>query len=194
MQRKPKPEQGYGALAAAIANNEPWALEQIYRENYPAVEAYVLKNNGTRDDAKDLFQDSVIVVWQKIRERSFVDQKATAIGGFIFQIARFKWLDKLKSARHKVTVSMEVVPLIQDEQARDPDLLKEDCEKAEVAEKVSEQVAKLGDKCKKLLQAFYFEKLSMKDIGEKFGYEAESVRTLKYRCMQKLRQFYQDNK
>lgn len=48
---------------------------------------------------------------------------------------------------------------------------------------------KLGQKCKELLELFYFKKLSMKDISKKLGFASEKVaKNQKYRCIEKAKE------
>jgi RNA polymerase sigma factor (sigma-70 family) len=48
---------------------------------------------------------------------------------------------------------------------------------------------KLDDKCRHVLDRFYFERKDLATIATEMGVEEESIRTIKYRCMMKLRAF-----
>jgi len=48
-------------------------------------------------------------------------------------------------------------------------------------------VGQLGDTCKKILLAFYYENLSMREILDLLDYENEQVvRNKKYKCLKQL--------
>ena len=49
-------------LLKGLAKNDKKAVEAIYKGNYNMVQAMILKNNGNADDAKDIFQEAMIVL------------------------------------------------------------------------------------------------------------------------------------
>ena len=59
-------------LLEGLAANDSNAIETIYRENYTAIQAFIVKNNGYPDDAKDIFQEAMIVLFEKAKSSSFV--------------------------------------------------------------------------------------------------------------------------
>jgi len=50
-------------LIDAIKANDSVALQEFYTRNYYKTEAMVLKNNGTQEQAKDIYQEAFIAVW-----------------------------------------------------------------------------------------------------------------------------------
>jgi DNA-directed RNA polymerase specialized sigma24 family protein len=80
-------------------------LEAIYKANYGVVEHHVLKNSGSSDDAKDVFQEGIIILCKNIREGKF--QGTSTIGTYLFSICRFVWL---KMLQHKVRYSDAEMP------------------------------------------------------------------------------------
>lgn len=176
-------------LVAGIANNDERALQLVYTQNFKSVLHFVLKNNGKEEDARDLFQDTIIATWMNIKEGKFNERNESNIGGYIFQIARNKWLDKLRSAPVKNTMR-----LVTDEMESEPmDDLDEAFEKENSIQYMESLYANLGDNCREILNRFYFGKKSLAEIGEELNYDAETLRTTKYRCMMKLRKMHQEN-
>jgi DNA-directed RNA polymerase specialized sigma24 family protein len=64
-----KQEINEQALLKGLARNETKAVETIYRENYNMVQALIINNNGSADDAKDVFQEAMIVLYEKARSK-----------------------------------------------------------------------------------------------------------------------------
>ena len=59
----------------------------------------------------------------------------------------------------------------------------------EMKSQLMQLVDKLGEACKKILLAFYFENLSMREILNHLDYENEQVvRNKKYKCLKQLEQ------
>ena len=166
---------------AAVKENDSEILKSLYQANYPKIEALVLKNNGSTEQAKDIFQEAFLAFWRNTRAGKFTPKSESAIGGYIYQIAKFKWTDVLRSAHNKKVVSME-------EKFPNPiamDILSDEDE--EKLERVMKAFGDLGDGCKTILTLFYFDKKSMRDISASLEIDEASARNKKYRCMQRLK-------
>jgi DNA-directed RNA polymerase specialized sigma24 family protein len=58
-------------LLEGLAISDKKAVETIYKENFNAVQSLIINNNGSSDDAKDIFQEAMIVLYEKVRSGSF---------------------------------------------------------------------------------------------------------------------------
>ncbi|HDO26682.1 MAG TPA: sigma-70 family RNA polymerase sigma factor [Bacteroidetes bacterium] len=173
-------------LVEAIKVNEEWALRTLYKDNYEKVETLILRNSGTKEEAKDIFQEAFIAAWRNIKDNKFLPENNSAINGYLYTIAKNKWMDYLRSPEYKKKVAFnssiaEPVHLPADGKGDSEEFNK----KLSVA---MEAFEKLGEACKNLLIKFYFEKKSMKEIAEELQMDASSARNKKYRCMQVLRE------
>jgi len=56
------------AVFRAIGNNDKAAIESVYSENYALIQHFVISNNGTEDDARDIFQEAMMVLYEKSRQ------------------------------------------------------------------------------------------------------------------------------
>lgn len=176
-------------LVAGIAKNNQRALDYLYQHNFPAVKQFVMKNSGNDSDASDIFQEAIVATWLNIREGKFQSLNGTPLGGYLFQVARNKWLDKLRSKSFRSTVR-----LVEEEIEYEPiSHVEHDDSKSERIQYLQGLYNKLGDKCKSILKEFYFNNKSLKEIGNELNYDAETLRTMKYRCMMKLRKMHQNN-
>lgn len=165
---------------SGLLRNDPATVRTLYRTHLPAVKRYVLQNNGTGSDAEDVFQEALMVLWMSVKEGRLVPDSDP--GGFLFRVAKNKWLDVVRSAAHK---HMKVV---HDQRAQEP--------AADVPDDMEDRIVrlrgvyeKLDDKCRTVLDQFYFERKDLATIAAGLGVEEESIRTIKYRCMMKLRAF-----
>jgi len=158
-------------------------LRRIYKESYPIVRSYVLANSGTEPEAKDVFQEAVTNAWINQQKGSYTPRDNQSVGAYVFTIAKYKWLDKLKSKSHKSTMRL-VTEEVSEREQQDAGL--DDIDVAYL----NTLYARLDDKCKVMLKKFYFEKMSMREIAADLGVGEESVRTMKYRCVMKLRKMH----
>jgi RNA polymerase sigma factor (sigma-70 family) len=165
---------------SGLQRNDPAVLRELYAKHFPAVRQFVLQNSGTVADAQDVFQEAMSTLWLKARQGTV---KADGDpGGFLFQVAKYKWLDTVRSAAHR---HMKVVH--DDRREHAPADAPDDVE--ERLERLRGIYAKLDDKCRAVLDRFYFERKDLASIASEMGVEEESIRTIKYRCMMKLRAF-----
>ncbi len=165
-----------------LKESDEKVLQYIYVSNYPRIEQYVLGNSGTADDARDIYQEAFLAVWRNVQLGRFTPQNDTAISGYIYQVARNKWLDQLRAVKNKKTASLP--DEISHQLADSPPL---DEAEAGYLETVKAEYDQLGDPCRELLNRFYFKKESMREIAEHFSWTEATTKNNKYRCLQRLR-------
>ncbi|MBN8665965.1 MAG: sigma-70 family RNA polymerase sigma factor [Chitinophagales bacterium] len=165
-----------------LKENDEKVLQYIYVSNYPKVERFVLDNNGTADDARDVYQEAFVAVWRNVQMDRFQPQNESAVAGYLYQIARNKWLDQIRSVKNRKTTTM---PENAFEQVADEPMIEEG--DLQYLELVKEKYEALGDPCRDLLKRFYFKKESMREIAAHYSWTEASAKNNKYRCLQKLR-------
>ena len=171
-------------LLEGLARNDAKAVETIYKDNYGVVQALIINNNGSADDAKDIFQEAMIVLYEKVRSGTF--ELNCQIRTYVYSVSRRLWLKKLQqSNRYSTPVeSLEAVVPVDDEvEAHDQRNLE--------YETLSKAIGSLGEPCKSLLEAFYLQKRNMQEIAEGFGYtNADNAKTQKYKCLMRLKKIF----
>lgn len=187
MQEKKPTLSSSNSFLEAVKNNNAQVLKNLYVSNYPKIEILVLKNSGSKEQAKDIYQDAFLAVWQNIKQNRFIPKSESSINGYLYTIAKNKWMDILRSQGYKKTIVASQLNHfeIKDEENNgiDDDILKD-----KRLEDVMFAFKNLGEACKSLLRMFYFEKKSMNLIAEELAIDSASTRNKKYRCMQKLRE------
>jgi len=145
---------------------------------------FILNNNGDEDDAKDVYQESIIVVYNKIQSGDF--ELTSKLKTYIYSISRRIWLKKLAQQSKKTNNISEFEDVI---------AVEEDLEHHEAKDlqfdKMDSALQQLGEPCKTIIQDFYINNLSMQDISEKFGYtNTDNAKTQKYKCLQRLKKLF----
>src|SRR5438094_470858 len=89
-------------LIRAIQGGDERALSQLYRLHWPMVSHFVLQNSGSEDDARDVYQEGVMVFYEKVREGSL--ELSCQIKTYLYAVCRRLWLKRLttKSRLHGV--------------------------------------------------------------------------------------------
>ncbi len=152
------------------------ALKGLYNI-LPLAKKYIRDNNGTTDDAEDIFQDALVVLCKKVQSNDFI--LSAPLKTYLLAIVKNCWLQELRN-RKKLPAGQAV----------------DDIGATEVYEEPGFVFAKaafdlLGEKCKQLLIMFYFKKEDYKTIAAALAFSDEKIaKNQKYRCLQKAKETY----
>ena len=173
-------------LADAFLNNKELLLKEFYIAEYPKTKYYILKNGGTTENAKDIYQEAFFACWKKLSAEKSNPKNKAEIEAYLFTAAKNKWIDQLRVSGKKKIVSIdEKVHHLQADETSPITEVQEDEKQLKVTLAAFEN---LGQACKDILTQFYFHKMSMKAIAESLGLEEASAKNKKYRCIQKLKE------
>lgn len=153
-------------------------IRDLYRDIFPKVRAYVLKNGGNQQTAEDVFQEALISLYKSIRKPGFRVQ--TSLTQYLFAVSKYIWIKKLKKGvRETGTYSVEEA-LIYEEMTETAAM--EDERHILLFEKLGQ----LSGDCRQVL-SYFFQGYSMGEIAKKMGYQSEAyTRKRKYKCKKRL--------
>ena len=177
------------ALITAIRSGDERALAHLYRLHWPMVSHFVLQNSGSEDDAQDVYQEGVMVFYEKVRDGSL--ELSCQIKTYLYAVCRRLWLKRLTSR------SRFGVRLLDDEEhgpylntGAEDDLLAAEEQDRRFAT-MGEAMAHLGEPCRSLLEGFYLLDKSMQDLTAEFGYtNADNAKNQKYKCLVRLKKLF----
>lgn len=171
------------ALLEGLANNDGKAIETIYRDHFNMVQALVMTNNGTADDAKDIFQESIIVLYEKVKTGTF--ELNCQLKTFVYSVSRRLWLKRLQYQNRFTLIGETDEVVIVDEDMEEHEKRNADFIRMERA------IGSLGEPCKSLLEAYYLQKRGMQEIASEFGYtNADNAKNQKYKCLMRLKKLF----
>lgn len=147
-------------------------FEKLYLDMFPRVARYISKRGGSFDEAKDIFQESVVIYYEKMTGSGVdVVQHTDA---YLMGIARHLWI---KACKGKARLA---------DDSRDADIA--DSKELSASERVLGFLTVAGQKCMELLHAFYYDKQNMKEVATNFGFSSERSATVqKFKCLEKVR-------
>src|SRR5947208_6010509 len=90
-------------LLRGLTKNDSKAIDSIYKDNFNMVQAFILNNNGTYDDARDIFQEAMITLYEKAKSESFV--LTSQIKTYIYSVCRRLWLKRLQQMGRYIATS-----------------------------------------------------------------------------------------
>jgi RNA polymerase sigma factor (sigma-70 family) len=176
-------------LLTELAAGRRSATESIYRQHYNTITKWILGNGGSEDDASDIYQESMVILYEKAQN---VDFRLTCkIGTYLFAISKNLWYKKVEQYQ-KMPVRLPDAAGQDDriDWASDDDISAHQEREAYYAQ-LNVALDKLGEPCSSLLKAFYHKDKSMQDIAADFGYtNPENAKTQKYKCLTRLRKLF----
>ena len=183
--QKPKEQFTDNDFMVGLLNGNNDVLSALYKKYYNIVLKFILYNSGTSAAAQDIYQETIIVLFESVKKPGF--ELKCQLQTYIFSIAKRLWLKELKkngkTFLFKEAEENNLVDVSED--------LKEFDEKEAEIEKMNNSLIDLGEPCSELIKDFYINKLSMEEIAEKFGYtNADNAKTQKYKCLQRLKKIF----
>ncbi|MFM1744569.1 MAG: hypothetical protein RLZZ630_506 [Bacteroidota bacterium] len=171
-------------LIIALRSGDEQALRQVYRAHYTMVVNMVTNNAGSLQEAKDVYQETIIVFYENIRREGF--ELNCRLKTYLYSVARRIWLKQLerkKKFNGRIEDSDEFVELGMEEESR----------REEQFAAMHVALESLGEPCRSILKDFYLNKQSMEEITLKFGYtNTDNTKNQKYKCLKRLKKLFFD--
>ncbi|MCF8396621.1 MAG: sigma-70 family RNA polymerase sigma factor [Bacteroidales bacterium] len=167
-------------LLEGIRQHNTDVLKFIYRSYYPQIQHLVVTNSGNDDDAQDIYQDALIVIYKKIlkNEIQLVD---CSFGTYLYSICKLLWLKQLEKKKQNNDFYPEDDVIVDDNE----ELLQE-FEQMEKFKLFQKHFRSLRKDCRKVLE-LSLEKVPLKKIAEIMGYKSDKyAKKRKYQCKEKL--------
>lgn len=179
-----KPYQNEQDLLKGLALGDKQTIEIIYKDHYNLIQSLILNNNGSADDAKDIFQEAMIVLYEKVRSGRF--ELNCQLKTYLYSVSKRLWLKKLSTNNRFVSTGVEL------EQSFSVEEEVEAHERRDAEFDMMEKaIASLGEPCKSLLEAYYLNKQNMQVIAAAFGYtNADNAKNQKYKCLVRLKKIF----
>ncbi|MBK8194411.1 MAG: RNA polymerase sigma factor [Lewinellaceae bacterium] len=175
----------------ALRNNDARLIREIYTLHSEQALRWVQRNNGTADDARDVFQEAIIAVYEKAYDPGFVLN--CPLGALLHVIYSRKWIDRLRHKNQESGVRKEEELRYTAEVAGDVLITAEDALAAQAGqERLSAAFGQLSDLCRRMLELLS-NGTSPRDTAALL--EMNSVDTLyrrKNACTERWRTVYQN--
>ena len=162
----------------ALLTNDQRGVQDIYDTYLPRLEAILGKMGCLKDEAWEVFQESLIVILNKAQQPDF--QLSSSFYTFLVSIAKFKWFNESKK-KHKKNVTIDEIGTLSDK----GDIM-ETILKLERFQLYQEKMKELDPLCQQLFELF-FNKVSLREIASELGLNTENAaKQKKYKCQKKL--------
>ncbi len=159
----------------------------LYKKVYPLVEYYIVRNSGTKDDASDVFQDTLLLFYKQIMQNSF-DEKYKVFG-YLYKISLYKWMNKAKkNSKIKFVDEIENLDYIMVHETANETISNPD------ENIIRKLFSPIGEKCIELMTYTTYSSLLLEDIMLRM--KLNSVAAVKMqlkRCKEKLLKEIEEN-
>lgn len=166
-------------LIEQIKKNDPIALQEFYKNNKKEFLLFLNRYNLNLQDALDVYQDAIIALVENAKKGK-IDNIQSSLKTYLFGIGKFMVFQKFKKQKRNILIE---------------DFQNLEFEDEIIEDEISIQVVllqkafdKMGEKCKKVLQLFYYEEKKLDEIQIELGYSNKDVlKSQKSRCLKQLK-------
>ncbi len=165
-------------LLSALLNNDMSGIREIYRRYLPRISRLITTNGGNGEDAKDIFQEALIILYEKAGEPDF--KLSSSLYTLLYGICRNLWGNRLQKK------SSSNVTLGEGDKYKIDEDIQQTIQQEEENRIFWDAFGQLGEDCRNLLRLF-FDKVKMKEIAELMGYGSVSyAKKRKFQCKERL--------
>jgi len=146
----------------------------LYKKAFPAAAKYINRMGGSFDEAKDVFQDALVIYYEKtIAAKLNLNISDTA---YLVGIAKHLWLKRYKEGNKHTPLDGVDIPV-------------DEVEENFSNTRLIHFLQTAGKKCMDLLKSFYYDQVPLADAAELFGFSGvRSATVQKYKCLEKVRE------
>jgi RNA polymerase sigma factor (sigma-70 family) len=164
-----------------LKSRDNHAYEILYKFYFPSVRNFIMKNNGSEDDAKDIFQETILVLLEKVPKDDF--NLTSSLKTFIFAISSNLWLKRLRDSKKLVRAEADVY----EKYLTDYEEAEKEMEEKN-SNKVFNVLKKVTNKCITLLKAIFYDEKNIDTITKEFGYtNKHNAQNQKFKCLEQAR-------
>jgi len=153
-------------------------LTYIYKVYYPLIRSFIHVNKGNDEDAKDVFQEALIIIYRETQKPGFVIN--TKFKSYLYSICKVLWLKALRRKRIHLRNVVELTEYVESTSRS------KRFEETYEYRLIRKYFKRLGKDCQKVLE-MAIKKVPMQEIAKIMGYKSEGfARNRTYRCKQML--------
>ncbi|HEY4205865.1 MAG TPA: sigma-70 family RNA polymerase sigma factor [Puia sp.] len=177
------PDQRY---LDGLLSNDNQLVDEIYRLFSPGIRNWVLQNSGGEADAADIFQESLIDIYNQVKHKGL--QLTCPFQPFLLLVCKRKWLNEIKKrGLRQVTKSSDALSEYGEDVFAAAERVGIEEEKARL---FFQQFERLGEKCREILRMSLTGERQEK-IAELLGVTYGYLRKRKSECMATLMSYVQ---
>ncbi|MBE0660934.1 MAG: sigma-70 family RNA polymerase sigma factor [Bacteroidales bacterium] len=172
-------------MLEGLSRSESNAVRKVYDLVLPSVIAWVQENNGSEDDARDLFQEALIALFLKLENGDFI--LTCTLKSFLRIVCRNLWLTRLRDSKNHQTSALDGIEVEAEENDLPEQIAQTDRNRLFIT-----HFNKLSENCRKLLGMF-FNKIPFAEIALRLNTSEGYIKKAKFKCKERLISAIQDD-
>jgi RNA polymerase sigma factor (sigma-70 family) len=171
---------GTDEIIQGILNSDENIIKYVYSENYIVIRKFINDNTGNDDETADVFQDAIMVIYNKAKEGNL--NIYVSFGTYLFSIAKRLWYDQLRKKSQKNIVSdLQGIDVIDDVDEFDYESTYNERHKL-----IWKHFEKLTEDCRKVIKLF-IDQHSITEVTGIMQYSSEQhTKNKRFRCKNRL--------
>jgi RNA polymerase sigma factor (sigma-70 family) len=166
-------------ISVGIKERDSVVLDFIYEKYFYQISAFIKKNSGSDEDAQDVYQDAILVIYQKLAKENLIID--SSFNTYLYSVCRLIWLKKLEKRKNEKTFFADSENFINIDGE-----IEDWYELNERYQLYQEHFKKLSFNCQKILELF-LARIPLKEIARILGLKSEVyVKKRKYNCKERL--------
>lgn len=177
---------GTQEILQGLVSQDPDVFQHLYRKYGGMIAAYVRKNSGSDEDAREMIHLIMLKLWNSVREGHYHEQGK--LGPFIYTLTANTWRDELRRRKARTTEQLDPAR----HQPFDEDSLEEAIVKNRQIEAIYQCLPQLAPPCSEIIRLFHLEEVSLQDIVAQMNYDYNNLRKRIFDCRKKLKKLVED--
>ena len=166
-------------IIEGIKHADRKVLEYIYTRYFGKIERFLLGKGGNPEHIKDVFQEAMIVVCQKVQDGGLI--LTCSFSTYLFAVCKNIWRHDLRRHRYQPVEDSKLEQLSEDPETGSDEEMQE-----KLRALYLHHFSKLSEDCQELLR-LHFNRVPLDEIQRIFGYSSEHYTSdRKYRCKKSL--------
>ncbi len=171
-------------LILGIKNNDQKAFKLVFKRFYEPLLAYVTTFTMDRQEAKDIVQNSFIILWEKRKNLS----NDSSLKSYLFTVAHNLFINHYRKNKFKNKIFIELKS-----KALSSRINEEECTTIEKTKELLILIDSLPPKCKKILLLNKREGLKYKEIANRLNISVKTVESQMRIAYQKIRKGFKNS-
>ena len=168
-------------ILTGLRKRDNRVLQYIYKNSFNAVKQLIVNNAGSENDAEDIFQEALIVIFRKLKDEQDFELTA-AFNTYLYSISRLLWLKHLRNIK-----KIEIDPLNRDMEERiefeEPSPVQDKDLRMAIYQRT---LLRIPEDCQKILK-LTAQDITSKEIARQLGFRSEGyVRKRRHFCKEFL--------
>ncbi|MBK7738187.1 MAG: sigma-70 family RNA polymerase sigma factor [Saprospiraceae bacterium] len=163
-------------------------IKNLYKHYFDDVRNHILKNSGSMEDARDLFQELALVYYKQLQKPDFKIE--TSEKNYIYGICKNLWLKKLRDRKLVSMPDDNFIETIKDGSQQE---IQQNEEKDSLIDLICKTMDQITEECRQIIYLAFYLKKSALEIAGVTGYSEQFIKVKKHRCLQGMRKMIIDS-